>query len=73
VSGRAKATFPNGLLLNPSAGVGILLQEGEGCQLASPTGAVMLIIEADQLAAGPCGISSPDRIMSQQWPSVESN
>jgi hypothetical protein len=73
VNGRAKATFRNGLLLNPSAGVGILLQEGEGCQLASATGAVVLTIEADHLAADPCGISSPDRVMGQQWPSFESN
>jgi hypothetical protein len=33
--------------LNPSAGVGLLLQAGEGCQLTSATGAVILTVEAD--------------------------
>jgi hypothetical protein len=73
VNGRAEATFPNGLRLNPSSGVGLLLQEGERCQLASATGAVILTIEADHLTADPCGISNPDRVMGQQWPSFESN
>src|ERR1700686_5074317 len=45
VNGRTEATFPNGMRLNPSAGMGLLLQEGEGCQLASATGAVILTIE----------------------------
>ncbi len=73
VNGRTEARFPNGLLLKPSSGVGVLLQEGEGCQLTSATGAVVLTIEADQLTADPCGISSPDRVMGQLWPSFESN
>ena len=37
------------------------------------SGAVILTIEADQLAADPCGISHPERVMGQQWPSFESN
>jgi hypothetical protein len=73
VNGRTEATFPNGVRLNPAAGVGLLLQEGEGCQLASTTGAVILTIEAEQLAADPCGVSHPERVMGQQWPSFESN
>jgi hypothetical protein len=73
VNGRAEATFPNGMRLNPLAGMGLLLQEGEGCKLASATGAVILTIAADQLAADPCGISQPGRVMDQQWSSFESN
>jgi hypothetical protein len=72
VNGRAEATFSNGMRLNPLAGMGLLLQQGEG-QLASATGAVILTIEADQLTADPCGISHPERVMGQQWPSFESN
>jgi hypothetical protein len=49
VNGRAEATFPNGMRLNPSAGMGLLLKAGEGCQLASATGAVLLTIKVDQL------------------------
>jgi len=73
VNGRTETIFPNSMRLNPWAGMRLLLQAGEGCQLASATGAVILAIEADQLAAGPCGISHPERIMGQQWPSFESN
>jgi hypothetical protein len=73
VNGRAEAAFPNGMRLSPLAGMGLLLQAGDGCQLASRTGAVILTIEADQLAADPCGISHPERVMGQQWPSFESN
>ena len=73
VNGRTEATVPNGMRLNPMAGMGLLLEAGEGCQLASTTGAVVLTIEADQLTADPCGISHPERVMDQQWPSFESN
>jgi hypothetical protein len=73
VNGRAEAAFLNGVRPNPMAGMGLLLQAREGCQLASTTGAVILAIEADQLAADPCGISHPERVMGQQWPTFESN
>lgn len=73
VNGRAEATFANGMHLNSLAGTGLLLQKGEGCQLASASGAVILTIEAERLMADPCGISQPERVMGQQWPSFESN
>jgi hypothetical protein len=73
VNGSAEAAFPNGMRLNPLAGMGLLLQKGEGCQLVSAAGAVILTIEADQMAADPCGGSHPERVMGQQWPSFESN
>jgi hypothetical protein len=59
--------------LTPSEEMGLLLQVGEGCQLESATDAVILTVEVDQLAADPCGISHPERVMGQQWASFESN
>jgi len=73
VNGKFQATFPHGLRLEPSAGVGVLLKEGESCQLESTTGAVIITLEGKQIEADPCGISSPQRVMGQQWPSFESN
>jgi hypothetical protein len=73
VNGKSEATFPQGLRLEPSAGVGVLLKEGESCQLKSTTGAVIITLEGNQIEADPCGISSPQRVMGQQWPGFESN
>jgi hypothetical protein len=67
------ATFPNDLTVSTLAGMGILLESGERCQLASATGAVIVTLEAGDLAADPCGISHPERVMHQQWPNFESN
>jgi len=72
VNGRTTAKFRYGLL-EPSAGVGLLLEVGEGCQLSTTCGAVVLAIEARQLEADPCGISSPDRVAGQLWPTLVSN
>jgi hypothetical protein len=49
------------------------LQSGERCQLPSATGAVIVTVEAGQLAADPCGISHPERVMQQQGPNFESH
>lgn len=73
VNGKLHATFPHGLRLEPSAGIGILLKEGESCQLESTTGAVIITLEGKQIEADPRGISTPRRVMGQQWPSFESN
>jgi hypothetical protein len=73
VNGKFEATFAHGLWLEPSAGVGVLLKEGESCQLESSTGAVIIALEGKQIEADPCGISTPKRVMGQQWPSFESN
>jgi hypothetical protein len=73
VNGRMSATFPNELTVSPLAGMGILLESEERCQLASATGAVIVTVEAHRLAADPCGISHPERVMHQQWPNFESN
>ena len=73
VNGKLEAAFAHGLRLEPSAGVGVLLKEGESCQLVSTTGAVIITVEGKQIEADPCGSSSPQRVMGQQWPSFESN
>jgi hypothetical protein len=39
--------------------------------ISSSTGAILLNLEAAQLEA--CGISHPERVMGQQWPTFESN
>jgi hypothetical protein len=73
VNGRMTATFPNDMTLSILTGMGMLLQSGERCQLASTTGAVIVTVEAGRLAADPCGTSHPERVMHQQWPNFESN
>jgi hypothetical protein len=50
-----------------------LIVAGERCQISSSTGANLLNLEAAQLEADACGISHPERVMGQQWPSFESN
>jgi hypothetical protein len=52
--------------------MGMLLHSGETCQLDSEQGAVIIAIEATKLDADFCGISLPERVAGQQWPSVES-
>jgi len=72
-SGRARSSSRTREQATPSEEMGLLLQVGEGCQLESATDAVILTVEVDQLAADPCGISHPERVMGQQWASFESN
>lgn len=43
------------------------------CQLESEEGAVIIAVEATKLEADLCGISMPERVAGQQWPSFESN
>ena len=50
-----------------SAGAGAILQKDESYSLDSDIGAILLILETDELAAHPRGISSPDRIAGQTW------
>lgn len=74
MNGKADASFPSPrLFLEASAGMGLLLEPGEECQLTSETGCLILSLEADHLEADPCGISRPERVMGQRWPNFESN
>src|ERR1700722_2365598 len=64
VNGKAETLFSSpSVRLEPSAGVGILMAAGERCQISSSTGAILLNLEATQLEADACGISSPQRVM----------
>lgn len=72
VNGKLEASCPH-VRLDPMAGVGLLLSAGEHCALSSRTGAIAVVVEAGQLVADPCGISSPQRVMGTQWPIFESN
>jgi len=62
VNGCASARCPHSLLLETSAGMGLLLGNGEGCQLSTKSGVVVLAVGAPQIQADPCGLSSPDRV-----------
>jgi hypothetical protein len=53
--------------------MGIVLEGTESCLLECETGAVLITVEAEDLAADACGLSTPDRVMGQRWPHFESN
>jgi hypothetical protein len=73
VNGKTRATFSNRVSIQALAGMGLLLEPGEQCQLASETGSVILSLEAPCLEADPCGISHPERVVGRQSPNFESN
>ena len=51
------------------AGMGVVFDDHERYTLDSDTGAILLIFEADTLTAHARGISIPQRIAGQTWPS----
>jgi len=51
-----------------SAGMGAALDAGEPNRLESTQGAIVLAVESPRLIATKQGISSPDRIAHQRWP-----
>jgi hypothetical protein len=73
VNGRVTITLESGCVINASAGMGFVLEGKESCLLECETGAVLITVEAEGLAADACGLSTPDRVMGQQWPQFESN
>jgi hypothetical protein len=73
VNGRVTLTHEYGCTINVSAGMGIVLEGTESCLLECETGAVLITVEAEDLAADACGLSTPDRVMGQRWPQFESN
>jgi hypothetical protein len=70
VHGRITVTteFPN-TQVTIHAGMGAVLKPNEPYSLTSEPGAILLIMEAEQLLAHERGISNPDRIAGQNWPS----
>jgi hypothetical protein len=51
------------------AGMGCVFDAGEPYAIESATGAIVIIIEADSLAAHERGISWPERVAGAGWPS----
>jgi hypothetical protein len=51
------------------AGMGIVVDAGEPYSFHSERDAILLIVEAAELAAHSRGISTPQRIAGQTWPS----
>jgi hypothetical protein len=54
--------------INIYAGVGAVAEPQEPYTFKSDLGAILLIVEAEQLLPHPRGISSPERIAGQAWP-----
>jgi hypothetical protein len=50
------------------AGMGCVVDAGETYAIESATGAIVIIVEADQLTAHERGISRPERIAAATWP-----
>jgi hypothetical protein len=73
VNGRANAGCIHQAMLLLSAGMGLLLPAGEFCTLSSRDGSILLVLDADQLVADPCGLSHPELLRGALWPQMESN
>ena len=70
VHGRLEVTVhTHGGTIRISGGMGCIFKKGEPYSLHSEVGAIVLIVEADSLTAHPRGISTPERIRGQTWPS----
>jgi hypothetical protein len=68
VHGYVTFSVINGGRANMSAGMGMVLNDGEHVRLESDTGAIIVAIESPTLDATAQGISSPERIFGQVWP-----
>jgi hypothetical protein len=55
--------------INFSGGMGAVFSPNESYTLKSDTGAIIVIVESEQLAAHTRAISSPQRIEGATWPS----
>jgi hypothetical protein len=69
VHGRTTVTTELDARIRLSGGMGAVLGRDEPYSIESDTGAIVLIVESTELAAHSRGISSPDRIAGQTWPS----
>jgi hypothetical protein len=63
-----KTRFPE-TQINLHAGMGAILDQDEAYSLSSEEGAILLIIESDQLIPSDRAISTPQRIQGATWPS----
>jgi redox-sensitive bicupin YhaK (pirin superfamily) len=69
VHGRITITTQLGARIHFSGGMGAVFDPNEPYTLESHAGAIVLIVEADELRPHERGISTPERIMGQTWPS----
>ena len=70
VHGRIIVTpFATGAKIGVSGGVGCVFDKNEPYALESEIGAIVLVVKSDSVSAHPRGISSPERIAGQTWPS----
>jgi hypothetical protein len=70
VHGRIKITkLTDTINIHIHAGMGAVFAKEEPYTLRSDTGAILVLVESDELTPHPRGISSPERIAGQTWPS----
>ena len=69
VHGRIIITTDLGARIQLAGGMGAVFNPKEPYTLESHAGAIVLIVEADQLRPHQRGVSTPERIMGQKWPS----
>jgi hypothetical protein len=65
----AVTTLDPSMRIDIHAGMGCVFDAGEPYAIESATGAIVIIIEADSLAAHERGVSRPERIAGARWPS----
>jgi hypothetical protein len=65
-------TFEPNVSLELKAGVGVVVEEGEGYSLESREGAVVISVNAERLDVSKEAVSTPERVMGQIWPGEES-
>jgi mannose-6-phosphate isomerase-like protein (cupin superfamily) len=68
VHGRITVTTPEARI-DIHAGMGCVFEKGEPYSLRSDAGAILIILESDQLVTNRRGVSTPERIAGQTWPS----
>jgi hypothetical protein len=70
-------TFEPTVSVELRAGVGVVIEEGEGYSLESREGAVVMAVNAERLNVSKEAVSTPERVMGQIWhgeyPTVQSN
>ena|ERR1700722_438368 len=68
VSGEVNVELEVGGSASLSGGMGVVIEAGRHYSMQSPTGAIAIAVESQQLQATAAAISTPERIMGQRWP-----
>jgi hypothetical protein len=69
VHGRITITTNLDARINIPGGMGAVFERHEPYTIESDTAAIVLIVEAAELTADACGMSTPQRIAGATWPS----